>query len=44
MVEEPRMEDRKKFMQRNSLLSYPILANFADPLKKREEFAVSLRK
>lgn len=47
-MEDPRIEDRKHFMKRKisyqACLFIYIIANYQDPLKKREEFAVSLRK
>ena len=45
MADEPRTEERKQLMKRESFIStYSDLANFHDPLKKREEFSISLRK
>jgi hypothetical protein len=47
MVDDPsssRHEDRKHFMKRKKNSIFDYLASFADPMKKREEFSVSLRK
>ena len=45
MVEEGKIDDRRNFMKRMfSHDSNLIIASYGDPLKKREEFAVSLRK
>jgi hypothetical protein len=46
MVEPEKVEQRKSFMKRNKQLNihYYFLAQFEDPMKKREEFSVNLRK
>ena len=41
---EDRQEERKSFMKRKQNLAWFVVANYQDPLKKREEFAVTLRK
>jgi hypothetical protein len=46
-MEDQRAEERKMFLKRKRpYISYktPFLAHYADPMKKREEFAVTLRK
>ena len=47
-MEDSRTEERKNFMKRNLTFLVIFLnwniATYQDPLKKREEFAVSLRK
>ena len=47
MVDDPKIEERKNFMRRNkskTIINNCFIAHFTDPLKKREEFSVSLRK
>jgi hypothetical protein len=45
-MEDSKIEERKNFMKRKLLgfTYFLIIAAYQDPLKKREEFAVSLRK
>lgn len=45
-MEDSKVEERKNFMKRKCIPPHPdpIIAAYQDPLKKREEFAVSLRK
>ena len=50
-MEDPKIEERKNFMKRKTFtyswwcyLTIISIATYTDPLKKREEFAVSLRK
>jgi hypothetical protein len=45
-MEDSKIEERKNFMKRKWLKprSHLTIAAYQDPLKKREEFAVSLRK
>lgn len=48
-MEDSKTEERKNFMKRkytsiDSVSLIFLLATYQDPLKKREEFAVSLRK
>ncbi len=38
------MDERKQFMKRIIFTHLLLLAQYDDPLKKREEFSVSLRK
>jgi hypothetical protein len=45
-MEDSKIEERKNFMKRKSLKlsSHLTIAAYQDPLKKREEYAVSLSK
>jgi hypothetical protein len=43
-MEDSKVEERKNFMRRNRCHFLIYIAAYQDPLKKREEFAVSLRK
>ena len=43
-MEDAKIEERKNFMKRKWSNPQIFIAAYQDPLKKREEFAVSLRK
>lgn len=47
MVEDQKVDVRKNFMKRKCMDMYTnccLIASYEDPMKKREEFAMSLRK